>query len=98
MSAPQDTKQVILETKDIVKQFPRVLANNDVNITLHEGEILSLLGENGAGKSTLMNVLYGLYTPTSGKILLNGQEVQFNSPKDAIDLGLGMVHQHFMLL
>jgi len=98
MSAPQDTKQVILETKDIVKQFPRVLANNDVNITLHKGEILSLLGENGAGKSTLMNVLYGLYTPTSGKILLNGQEVQFNSPKDAIDLGLGMVHQHFMLL
>lgn len=98
MSAQQDTKQVILETKDIVKQFPRVLANNDVSITLHKGEILSLLGENGAGKSTLMNVLYGLYTPTSGKILLDGQEVQFNSPKDAIDLGLGMVHQHFMLL
>lgn len=98
MSAQQDTKQVILETKNIVKQFPRVLANNDISINLHKGEILSLLGENGAGKSTLMNVLYGLYTPTSGKILLDGQEVEFNSPKDAIDLGLGMVHQHFMLL
>ncbi|MFW5711301.1 MAG: ABC transporter ATP-binding protein [Spirochaetota bacterium] len=98
MSAQQDTKQVILETKNIVKQFPRVLANNDISINLHKGEILSLLGENGAGKSTLMNVLYGLYTPTSGKILLNDQEVVFNSPKDAIDLGLGMVHQHFMLL
>jgi len=98
MSAQQDTKQVILETKSIVKQFPRVLANNDISIKLHKGEILSLLGENGAGKSTLMNVLYGLYTQTSGKILLNDQEVEFNSPKDAIDFGLGMVHQHFMLL
>ncbi len=98
MSAQQDTKQVILETKNIVKQFPRVLANNDISINLHKGEILSLLGENGAGKSTLMNVLYGLYNPTSGKILLDDQEVTFNSPKDAIDLGLGMVHQHFMLL
>lgn len=98
MSAQQDTKQVILETKSIVKQFPRVLANNDISIKLHKGEILSLLGENGAGKSTLMNVLYGLYTQTSGKILLNDREVEFNSPKDAIDYGLGMVHQHFMLL
>src|SRR6056297_1163368 len=90
--------EVILETRDIVKQFPRVLANKDINIKLHRGEILSLLGENGAGKSTLMNVLYGLYSPTSGEILLHGEKVSFNSPRDAIDLGLGMVHQHFMLL
>lgn len=90
--------EVILETRDIVKQFPRVLANKNINIKLHKGEILSLLGENGAGKSTLMNVLYGLYSPTSGEILLEGKEVQFHTPKDAIELGLGMVHQHFMLL
>ena len=89
---------VVLEMRNIVKQFPKVLANNNINIKLHEGEILSLLGENGAGKSTLMNVLYGLYKPTSGQIFLGGQEVSFNSPKDAIAMGLGMVHQHFMLI
>jgi general nucleoside transport system ATP-binding protein len=89
---------VILETQHIVKQFPKVLANDDINIKLHEGEILCLLGENGAGKSTLMNVLYGLYQPTSGRIILDGQVVQFSSPRDAIERGLGMVHQHFMLL
>jgi general nucleoside transport system ATP-binding protein len=93
-----ENKKVILETRNIVKQFPKVLANNDISITLREGEILSLLGENGAGKSTLMNVLYGLYKPTSGTILLEGKEVEFTSPKDAIKLGLGMVHQHFMLV
>ncbi len=89
---------VILETKDIVKQFPKVLANKDISIHLKQGEILSLLGENGAGKSTLMNILYGLYRPSSGSIYLDGDEVSFNSPKDAIDSGLGMVHQHFMLV
>ncbi len=89
---------VVLEMRNIVKQFPKVLANNNINIKLHEGEILSLLGENGAGKSTLMNVLYGLYKPTSGQIFLNGEEVSFSSPKDAIVRGLGMVHQHFMLV
>ncbi|MDC7127226.1 MAG: ABC transporter ATP-binding protein [Spirochaetales bacterium] len=89
---------VVLEMRNIVKQFPKVLANNNINIKLHEGEILSLLGENGAGKSTLMNVLYGLYKPTSGEILLNGESVVFSSPKDAISRGLGMVHQHFMLV
>ncbi len=93
-----DQSKTILETQHIVKQFPKVLANDDISITLKQGEILSLLGENGAGKSTLMNVLYGLYRPTSGKILLEGEEVVFNSPKDAIELGLGMVHQHFMLV
>ena len=94
----QDKRRVILETRDIVKQFPRVLANKDISIKLYENEILSLLGENGAGKSTLMNILYGLYTPTSGEIHLDGQAVQFHSPKDAIEQGLGMVHQHFMLV
>jgi len=89
---------VVLEMRNIVKQFPKVLANNNINIKLYEGEILSLLGENGAGKSTLMNVLYGLYKPTSGQILLDDKEVVFTSPKDAISKGLGMVHQHFMLV
>ncbi|MDC7221909.1 MAG: ABC transporter ATP-binding protein [Spirochaetales bacterium] len=89
---------VVLETRNISKRFPRVLANNNINIKLHEGEIISLLGENGAGKSTLMNVLYGLYRPTTGTILLNGKEVEFSSPRDAINQGLGMVHQHFMLV
>lgn len=91
-------KPVILETRQIVKQFPRVLANNNIDIHLRQGEILCLLGENGAGKSTLMNMLYGLYKPTSGSILLRGREVEFHSPKDAIRSGLGMVHQHFMLV
>ncbi len=90
--------ETILETRNIVKQFPKVLANNNINIVLRKGEILSLLGENGAGKSTLMNMLYGLYRPTSGSILLDGNEVVFHSPKDAIRYGLGMVHQHFMLV
>ncbi|MFP4180550.1 MAG: ABC transporter ATP-binding protein [Spirochaetaceae bacterium] len=93
-----DRNNTILETRGIVKQFPKVLANKDISITLKQGEILSLLGENGAGKSTLMNILYGLYKPTSGSILLKGKEVEFSSPKDAIDMGLGMVHQHFMLV
>ncbi len=88
----------VLETRHIVKRFPKVLANDDINISLQEGEILCLLGENGAGKSTLMNVLYGLYKPTAGQIVLNGSAVEFSSPRDAIDQGLGMVHQHFMLV
>lgn len=91
-------RTVCLEMKNIVKRFPRVLANNNVNIRLNKGEILALLGENGAGKSTLMNILYGLYKPTSGQIFLDGNEVTFHSPKDAIHKGLGMVHQHFMLV
>ena len=97
MDRMQD-KPVCLEMRNIVKRFPRVLANNNINLKLHEGEILSLLGENGAGKSTLMNVLYGLYKPTSGQIFLNGEETSFSSPRDAIGKGLGMVHQHFMLI
>jgi simple sugar transport system ATP-binding protein len=88
----------ILETRMVTKTFARVVANRDISITLSRGEIVALLGENGAGKSTLMNVLYGLYRPTSGEILLDGAPVSFGSPREAIARGLGMVHQHFMLV
>lgn len=87
-----------LEVRTITKEFPGVVANADVNLTLHRGEILALLGENGAGKSTLMNIIYGLYRPTSGEIWVKGQPVQMSSPRDAIALGIGMVHQHFQLV
>ncbi|HPO60244.1 MAG TPA: ATP-binding cassette domain-containing protein, partial [Exilispira sp.] len=91
-------EQYILEMNHITKKFPKVIANEDVSINLKKGEILALLGENGAGKSTLMNILYGLYKPTSGDIILEGEKVVFHSPKDAIKHRLGMVHQHFMLV
>jgi ABC-type uncharacterized transport system ATPase subunit len=87
-----------VEMRDIVIRFPGVLANDHVNFTLKQGEIHALLGENGAGKSTLMNALAGLYKPTSGTIKIHGQTVHFNSPKEAIAKGIGMVHQHFMLV
>jgi len=87
-----------VEMKDIVIRFPGVLANDHVNFTLKRGEIHALLGENGAGKSTLMNALAGLYKPVSGTIKVYGEPVTFNSPKDAIAKGIGMVHQHFMLV
>ncbi len=87
-----------VEMQDIVIRFPGVLANDHVNFALKRGEIHALLGENGAGKSTLMNVLSGLYKPTSGVIKVDGQRVHFNSPRDAISKGIGMVHQHFMLV
>ena len=89
---------VVLETRGIVKNFGAVQANRGVSIELREREILGLLGENGAGKSTLVNVLYGLYRPNGGTLRLHGREVVFHSPKEAIRLGLGMVHQHFMLV
>jgi simple sugar transport system ATP-binding protein len=88
----------ILEACNITKQFPGVLANDNVNFSVERGEIHVLLGENGAGKTTLMNILYGLESPTSGEIKLNGEPVTFNSPNDAIRQGIGMVHQHFMLV
>lgn len=88
----------ILEMQHIYKQFPGVLANADVCLTVEQGEVHTLLGENGAGKSTLMNVLCGLYKPTSGEILIEGKPVRFNSAKDAMAIGIGMVHQHFMLI
>ena len=87
-----------VEMKDIVIRFPGVLANDHVNLTLKKGEIHALLGENGAGKSTLMNALAGLYKPVSGVINVYGEQVSFNSPKDSIAKGIGMVHQHFMLV
>jgi general nucleoside transport system ATP-binding protein len=88
----------VLELRDITKQFPGVLANDHIDFDLRRGEVHALLGENGAGKSTLMSILYGLYTADSGEILLNGKPVTISSPKDAIELGIGMVHQHFMLI
>ena len=93
----EDTPYAV-EMKDIVIRFPGVLANDHVNLTLKKGEIHALLGENGAGKSTLMNVLAGLYKPSSGTINIHGETVNFNSPKDAIAKGIGMVHQHFLLV
>ena len=90
--------EFVLELKGITKQFPGVLANDHINLTLKKGEILALLGENGAGKSTLMNILYGLYQPDEGEIFINGKKAVINSPTDAIQAGIGMVHQHFMLI
>ena len=87
-----------LQMQDITVEFPGVLANDHVSIDCKKGEVLGLLGENGAGKTTLMNVLYGLYPPSSGKILLDGREVQIGSPSEAISYGVGMVHQHFKLV
>lgn len=88
----------VLELRGITKRFPGVLANDQISITLREGKILALLGENGAGKSTLMNILYGLYKPDEGKIIVRGNEVDIHGPNDAIAQGIGMVHQHFMLV
>lgn len=92
------SNQVVLETRKITKRFPGVLANDQVDFKLHRGEILALLGENGAGKSTLMNVVYGLYHPDEGDVLINAEFVKLASPRDAIQRGVGMVHQHFQLV
>ncbi|MCL1941026.1 MAG: ATP-binding cassette domain-containing protein, partial [Synergistaceae bacterium] len=82
----------------ITKKFSGVVANNDVSFSVERGEVHALLGENGAGKSTLMNILYGLYHPDSGEITIDGRKCVFKSPSDAISSGVGMVHQHFMLV
>jgi simple sugar transport system ATP-binding protein len=87
-----------LELRGITKRFPGVVANDNVNLALNTGEVLSLIGENGAGKSTLMSVLYGMYKPDEGQIAIDGTELMFASPADAIAAGIGMVHQHFMLV
>ncbi len=96
--APLPTTAYALEARDITKRFPGVLANDHVRFDLRPGEVHALLGENGAGKSTLMNILYGLYQPDEGEILVRGAPVTFHSPRDAIARGIGMVHQHFMLV
>jgi len=87
-----------VEMRGIVKHFPGVLANNNVNFDVQAGEIHALLGENGAGKSTLMKILYGLYQPDQGEIFINNKLASIHSPSDAINLGIGMIHQHFMLV
>jgi general nucleoside transport system ATP-binding protein len=89
---------IVLEMRGITKTFGPVKANDEVSITLHRGEILGLLGENGAGKSTLMKILYGLYKPDAGSIFIDGEEVEIHDPKDAVERGIGMVHQHFTLI
>jgi len=88
----------VLELRGITKRFPGTLANDHVDFDLRRGEVHALLGENGAGKSTLMNILYGLYSPDEGEVLINGEPVRIASPGDAIARGIGMVHQHFMLI
>ena len=90
-------KKVAVELQHITKRFGTFVANNDVSIKVHYGEVLGLLGENGAGKSTLMNILYGMLKPDEGKILINGEEQNIRGPQDAMNLGIQMVHQHFML-
>lgn len=90
--------QVVIELRNIVKKFGDFAANDGINIQVRKGEIHAILGENGAGKSTLMNQLYGLYKPTSGDIIVNGIKKVFESSRDAIKAGIGMVHQHFMLI
>ncbi|MCD4671023.1 MAG: ABC transporter ATP-binding protein [Anaerolineaceae bacterium] len=88
----------VLELRGITKRFPGVLANDHIDLTLEKGEIHALLGENGAGKTTLMNILYGLYDPDEGEVFVKGNKLEVNSPSDAIAAGIGMVHQHFMLV
>jgi len=91
-------KEPILEMRGITKKFGSVTANKDVDLTLYPGEIHALLGENGAGKSTLMNILNGIYKPNHGKIYYKGKKVSIRSPRHAVDMGIGMVHQHFRLI
>ncbi|MFP4199341.1 MAG: ATP-binding cassette domain-containing protein, partial [Halanaerobium sp.] len=88
----------ILDMQNITKIFPGVKANDNVNLSIKKGEIHALVGENGAGKTTLMNVLYGLYEPEKGQVFYEGKPAEVDGPQDAIELGIGMVHQHFMLV
>src|SRR5512146_2196831 len=97
-AADASEKPLAVEMRHIHKAWPGVVANDDVNLRVRQGEIHALVGENGAGKSTLMNILYGLIKPNSGEIYVDGQLAQINGPRDAIRLSIGMVHQHFMLI
>lgn len=94
----ENNSDYVIEMRHITKEFPGIIANDDITLQLRRGEIHALLGENGAGKSTLMSVLFGLYQPEKGEILKNGQVVKINNPNDATALGIGMVHQHFKLV
>ncbi|QAT42044.1 ABC transporter ATP-binding protein [Aminipila luticellarii] len=93
-----DERRIAIQMSGITKTFGALKANEDVNLTVYEGEVHALLGENGAGKSTLMNMLSGIYTPDEGSIQIYGEEVHFASPKDSIKMGIGMIHQHFKLI
>lgn len=90
--------EYVIEMNHIRKEFPGIVANDDITLQLKKGEIHALLGENGAGKSTLMSVLFGLYQPEAGTIKKDRKEVKINNPNDATSLGIGMVHQHFKLI
>jgi simple sugar transport system ATP-binding protein len=94
---PTSTTPCAVELRGITKRFPGVVANRDIELKVRRGEVHAIVGENGAGKSTLMKTLYGMHRPDEGTILLDGREVHFRSPADAIEAGIGMVHQHFML-
>ena len=91
-------EQLMLAMNNITKRFPGIVANDHVNFALRKGEIHTLLGENGAGKSTLMNVLDGIYYPDEGEIIIEGTRVDLRSPLDSMKHGIGMIHQHFMLV
>ncbi len=94
----QKEQEVVLELKGITKRFPSVLANDNIDFILRSREVHALLGENGAGKTTLMNIIYGLFQPDEGEVFIHGEPATIKSPQDAISLGIGMVHQHFMLI
>ena len=93
-----DTRIAAVSLRNVTKTFGAVVANEKVNLDIYKGEILALLGENGSGKTTLMNMLSGIYFPDEGQIFINGKEEIIKSPKDALKLGIGMVHQHFKLV
>lgn len=91
-------QETIVKFENVTMQFPGVLANDNVSFDIRKGEIFALVGENGAGKSTLMNILYGINTPTSGNVYIKGSKMEKHTPTESIEHGVGMVHQHFMLV